>query len=62
MLAAVNDPGSDAPRDGVAEGGAVVVLKEFTSAVPDRLETPSEITRATKFSEPSALMDENAEA
>ena len=60
MPAVVNDePVRDAPEDGVATGGAVVVSNEFTSAVPDKIETPSETICPVKASEPSAVAAEN---
>ena len=58
--AVVNDPESDVPGDGVASGGELV-LYELTSALPDRLETPSEVICAVKFSEPSAVAAEKTE-
>jgi hypothetical protein len=43
LLPAVNEePVSVAPDDGVPVGGAAVALKEFTSAVPESAEMPSE--------------------
>jgi hypothetical protein len=47
----VKEPVRVAPKDGVP-GGAAVVLKEFASAAPERVELPSETIFAAKLSEP----------
>src|SRR5580704_14757119 len=61
LLCAVNEPDRVALDDGVPPAGAVV-LNEFTSAVPDRLDTPSETTCAAKFSMPSKVWARKFEA
>src|SRR5208283_2630116 len=56
LAPAVNEPLKVALDDGVPAGGAALALNESVSAVPDRVETPSEMTCPAKFCVPRAVL------